>query len=98
MPAMPRKTLVACVSLPSLTMAELMQCSVVVYLLSDCWAPSKLIEPAAGRKGVEREVVPMYSVTTAAGQQSMIIVLRRKGDSEPSPRSTALYLTNIGPV
>ena len=32
MPAMPRKTLAATVSLPNLMMAELTACSVVVYL------------------------------------------------------------------
>ena len=77
-------------SLPSLIMEELMPCSVVVYLLSDCLACAKLSEPAAGKKSFERGVLPMYSSATAFGQQRMTIELRRKGNTERSPRSTPL--------
>ena len=80
-------------SSPSLITAELMPCTVVVYLLSERKASSKGSEPLAGAKILAS---PMYAWKTSAGQQSWIIVLHRKLDSDAcKPLSTALYLTNI---
>ena len=71
------------VSLPSLMIALLMQCSVVVYLLSDFLASSNVM------------VFAVYASATAMGQQSETIVLRRSGTVDRRPRRTPLYLTNI---
>ena len=88
----------ALVSLPSLMITELMACSVLVYLFTDCLATSKVMLPAAARKSLPRGVEPRYASAMSLEQQRLIIWLRRKGDSELRPRSTPLYLTNIGPV
>ena len=79
-------------------MVELMACSVVVYLFSDCLATSKVVLPAAARKSLSRGVEPRYASATSLGQQRLTIWLHRKGISEARPRRIALYLTNIGPV
>ena len=73
----------AFVSLPSLMIALLMQCSVVVYLLSDFLASSNVM------------VFAVYASATALGQQSETIVFRRNAAVDRRPRRTPLYLMNI---
>mmetsp|Transcript_348 Transcript_348/g.655 ORF Transcript_348/g.655 Transcript_348/m.655 type:complete len:389 (-) Transcript_348:1086-2252(-) len=94
-PEMPRYTLSATVSLLSLTMAELMTCNVVVYLLRLCSAVSRGRLPIASSQS---DAPPRYSSATSGAQQRAIIWLTKKTTSLSRPRSTALYLTYSGPV
>ena len=87
-----RRTLVALVSLPSLMIALLMPCSVVVYLLSELLTCSKESAPLAGWKML---AVPMYGSQSFMGQQSCTIVFLRKSLPDWRPLKMALYLTNI---
>ena len=82
----------ALVSLPSLMIALLMPCSVVVYRLSELLACSKEIEPLAGSNVL---AVPWNCSATSFGQHNSIIVFLRKSLEDCKPRSTPLYLTNI---
>ena len=86
MPAVPRYTVVANVSLPSFTITELIACSVVVYRLTCFMASSRVTSPRSNASA------------TALGQHSLIIARSRKGTFESMPRSTPLYLTKRGPV
>ena len=83
-------------------MAELMQCSVVVYLLRSLSASAYESVPSACFHSEPSSTVPMYASNVALGQHSMIILfLRMFGAlyfSVSSPRKTPLYLKNSGPV
>ena len=85
-------TLEALVSLPSLIIALLMPCSVVVYLLSERLASLKESVPLASPKIL---AVPLYCSQSFAGQQSCTIVFLRKQLPDWRPLKMALYLTNI---
>jgi len=94
-PAMPRKTGFATVSLPILTMQELMTWIVVVYMLSSLRTLSYVSAPLASSHFC---AVPMYFSYISLGVTSETMSFLRNVTGESSPRSTPLYLTKSGPV
>ena len=85
-------------SFDSLTMAELTECSDVVYVFMPARATSYAAPPPPPERGVAAAVAARYCSKSGLAQQSSSICLRSAGTSELMPRSTALYLVKSGPV